>query len=129
MAKKKSRTQPIEHAEIVRRFALRLRELRNSRGLTQADLGHKAHVTASYIWRLESAGAAPGIDIVDRLAAALGTTAADLLPSTEQPDPLPALKDQARKMFETLFDTADRETLLLLNPFLARLLESPSRRR
>ena len=66
MAKKKS--QQIEHAEIVQRFASRLREVRSSRGLTQAELARAAQVTASYIWRLESAGAAPGIDLVSRLA-------------------------------------------------------------
>ena len=128
MAKKKARKE-IEHAGIVLRFGARLRELRNSRGMTQADLAHQAHVTASYVWRLESGGAAPGIDLLDRLATALGTTAADLLPASEPPDSLPVLRDQARKLFETLMVEGDRETLLLLNPLLNRLLESPTRRR
>ena len=128
MAKKKPRKE-IEHAGIVLRFGARLRELRNSRGLTQADLASKAHVTASYVWRLESGGAAPGIDLLDRLAAALGTTAADLLPASEPQDSLPVLKEQARKLFETLINGGDRETFLLLNPLMARLLESPTRRR
>ncbi len=128
MAKKKARKE-IEHAGIVLRFGARLRELRNSRGLTQADLAHQAHVTASYVWRLESGGAAPGIDLLDRLATALGTTAADLLPASEPPDSLPVLRDQARKLFEKIMVEGDRETLLLLNPLLNRLLESPTRRR
>jgi transcriptional regulator with XRE-family HTH domain len=128
MAKKKARKE-IEHAGIVLRFGARLRELRNSRGMTQAELATKAHVTASYVWRLESGGAAPGIDLVDRLAVALGTTAAELLPASEPPDNLPVLREQARKLFETLFIEGDRETFLLLNPLMARLLESPTRRR
>ena len=78
---------------------------------------------------LESGGAAPGIDLVDRLAVALGTSAADLLPLTEPTDNLPLLREQARKLFESLMSEGDRETLLLLNPLLARLLESPTRRR
>lgn len=128
MAKKKPRKE-IEHADIVLRFGARLRELRNSRGMTQAELAFKAHVTASYVWRLESGGAAPGIDLLDRLATALGTTAADLLPVVEPPDSLPVLREQARRLFETLMIEGDRETLLLLNPLLNRLLESPTRRR
>ncbi len=126
---KKTVKKEIEHARIVLRFGARLRELRNSRGMTQAELAHKANVTASYVWRLESGGAAPGIDLVDRLAVALGTTAADLLPVEEPPDNLPVLREQARKLFETLISEGDRETLLLLNPLMARLLESPTRRR
>lgn len=128
MAGKKGKKE-IEHAAVVKRFAARLREIRNSRGMTQAELGQRAHVTPSYVWRLESAGAAPGIDVVERLAAALGTTAADLLPTTDPPETLPVLKAQATKLFETLLREADRETYLLLNPLLARLLESPTRRR
>ena len=97
--------------------------------MTQAELAAKAHVTASYVWRLESGGAAPGIDLVDRLAVALGTTAADLLPVAEPPESLLVLQEQARKLFESLMSGGDRETLLLLNPLMARLLESPTRRR
>lgn len=126
MRKRKTR---IQHAEIVQRFAARLRELRVSRGLTQAELARQARVTVSYVWRLESGGAAPGIDLVDRLATALGTTAADLLPTSPPPDTVSVLQAQARSLFETLLATADRETLLMVNPLLARLVESPTRRR
>ncbi len=126
MARKKTR---IQHAEIVRLFAARLREVRTSRGMTQAELARQAHVTATYIWRLESAGASPGIDLVDRLAKALGTTATDLLPTTAPPDTLAHLRAQARSLFNHLLQNADRETLLMLCPLLARLGESPTRNR
>src|SRR5262245_53124217 len=76
----KRRKARIEQDEVVRLFASRLREVRSSRGLTQAELSRRAQVTASYIWRLESGGAAPGIDLVARLARALGTTTHDLMP-------------------------------------------------
>lgn len=126
MRKRKTR---IQHAEIVLLFAARLREFRVSLGLTQAELARQARVTVSYIWRLESGGAAPGIDLVDRLAKALGTSAADLLPTSAPPDTLEVLRAQARSLFETLLESADRETLLMVNPLLARLVESPTRRR
>ncbi len=124
MSKRKAR---IEHAEIVRLFAARLRELRHTRGMTQAELARLAHVTTSYIGRLEAGGAAPGIDLADRLARALGTTVNDLLPATASPDTQGVLRDQARRLAEALIQAADRETLLMLNPLLARLLESTNR--
>jgi transcriptional regulator with XRE-family HTH domain len=124
MAKRKRR---IEHAEVVRLFAARLRELRHSRGLTQAELARQAHVTTSYIGRLEAGGAAPGIDLLDRLAKALGTTGQDLLPAVPSPDTLAVLREQAQRLFASLLQAADRETLLMLNPLLARLNESMNR--
>lgn len=114
----------IQHAPIVGLFAEKLREIRLSRGMTQAQLAHKATVTTSYIWRLESGRAAPGIDLVGRLADALGTSANDLLPSAGPSDTLPMLKDQAKRLFDSLLQKSDRESLLMLNPLLARLLES-----
>ena len=124
-----NRKARIKQGEIVQLFAGRLREVRRSRGLTQTELARQANVTPSYIGRLESGGVAPGIDLVDRLAKALGTTTHDLLPAADEPDTLPILKDQAQKLFETLLQMADRETFLMVNPLLARLVESPTRRR
>jgi transcriptional regulator with XRE-family HTH domain len=126
MAKRKAR---IEHAEVVRLFAARLREVRHSRGLTQAEVARQAHVTTSYIGRLEGGGAAPGIDLLERLARALGTTSADLLPTTAPPDTEAVLRDQARRLFESLVLAADREALQMLCPLLARLNESMNRSR
>jgi transcriptional regulator with XRE-family HTH domain len=124
MATRKAR---IEHAEIVRLFASKLREVRHSRGLTQAELARQAHVTTSYIGRLESGGAAPGIDLVDRLAKALGSTLNDLLPAAATPDTQAVLRDRAKRLFESLVQAADRETMLMLCPLLARLVESTHR--
>ncbi len=127
MAKAK-RQIPIEHEPIVGVFAARLREVRLSRGLTQADLANRAIVTPTYIAKLEGATVAPGIDLVARLAKALGTSIADLLPEEGVPDSLPLLKEQAQKLTKTM-NSADRDTLLMVVPLLARLLESPTRRR
>ena len=118
----------IKHAEIVSRFAARLRELRSSRGMTQAELARLARLTPSYLWRLESGVVSPGIDLVDRLATALGTTIHDLLP-TASTDPLPLLQGQAKLLLDSLLKTADLPTLLMLCPLLARLAESPTRHR
>ena len=124
MAKRKAR---IAHAQIVRLFGARLRELRQSRGMTQASLAQHAEVTTSYIGRLEGGGAAPGIDLVDRLARALGTTVADLLPAAASPDTEALLREQAGRLFDALLAEADRDTFLMLNPLLARLTEALKR--
>jgi transcriptional regulator with XRE-family HTH domain len=119
-----TRRSGIRHAEIVRLFAARLRELRTARGMTQGELARQAVVTLSYVSRLENGGAAPGIDLVARLAEALGTTVADLLPSQTPPDTADVLRQRARRLFDGLLPKADRETLQLLVPFLARISES-----
>ena len=59
----------INHDPIVARFGQRLKEIRASRGMTQAQLAEAAQVTISYITRLESGTPAPGIDLVARFAA------------------------------------------------------------
>lgn len=125
MAKRKPR---IQHAAIVDRFAARLRELRLSRGMTQLELARQARVTTSYVGRLEAGGAAPGIDLVERLAAAIGTTAHDLLPLTEMPDTEAVLRGRAKGAFDRLLEAADRETLLMVTPLLTKLAESAERR-
>jgi transcriptional regulator with XRE-family HTH domain len=125
----KRRKARIEQDEVVRLFAARLREVRRSRGMTQVELGRRANVTASYVWRLESGGAAPGIDLVARLARALGTSSHDLMPKVAPSDTMAILRDQARGLFDSLLAAADRETLLMLNPLLARLAEAAERSR
>ena len=116
MAKRKV---PISHAEVVGRFASRLRELRVARGMTQAELAARASVTPNYVGRLENAGAAPGIDLLERLATALGASPSDLLPSGNPPDPHAVLQAQARLLLERLL--SDRDALAFLVPLMARL--------
>jgi transcriptional regulator with XRE-family HTH domain len=127
MAKRKS--VPITHPEIVRRFAARLREVRRQRGLTQRELAERAEITETYLSRLESVGAAPGIDLVDRLATALGTTVHDLLPLADQPDTRAALRREAERLVGTVAAAADQDALALLNQLLAMMTEAVAKRR
>jgi transcriptional regulator with XRE-family HTH domain len=118
-----------KRAEVVRLFAARLRELRRSRGMTQAELARRADVSVTHLSELENAEIAPGIDLVDRLARALGAALADLLPSGAPPEPLLVLREQAERLFGALLEKGDRETFLRLNPLLALLVEAAGKRR
>lgn len=113
--------------ELVLRFAARLREVRMARGMTQADLAAATKITESYMSRLEAGKAAPGVDLVGRLAKGLSTTVADLLPEDEPLDTEVVLRKQARILADDLIETADRETLQMLVPLLARLGTSTKR--
>src|SRR5436305_555244 len=106
------RKKTIRHDPIVARFGQRLRELRLARGLSQAELASRAAITTNYISRLEGGGAAPGIDLVARLASALGVPLPDLLPTTPSPDELAVTRQQVKKLFDGLLQTDDRAVLL-----------------
>ncbi len=119
----------IDYDEVVRRFGDRLRELRLSRGMTQADLAARAAVSTAYVGRLERGGAAAGIDLVARLADALGTSMAELLPSLGPAEPAAVLREQARKLFDGLVKSEDEAVLSLLAQMLARLADAVSAER
>jgi transcriptional regulator with XRE-family HTH domain len=65
-------------------LALNLRRLRADQGLSQEDLADRADIDRTYISSLERSVYAAGIDVVDRLAKALGVTAAELLAPPEE---------------------------------------------
>jgi transcriptional regulator with XRE-family HTH domain len=92
--------------------------------LTQLELARRASVTTSYIGRLEAAGAAPGIDLLARLSDALGCPVGDLLPVADPPDTDAMLRERATELFSNVLRAADREMLMMLNPLLARLVDS-----
>jgi transcriptional regulator with XRE-family HTH domain len=75
-------------------------------------------VDPAYVGRLERGERAPGIDLVERLARALGASAGEMLP-TAPGDPEAVVREQARRRFESILKKADRETLLLLLPLMA----------
>lgn len=60
-------------------LAANLRAMRQTKGLSQEELAHLAGIDRTYISSLERSVYAAGIDVVDRLARALGVEASDLL--------------------------------------------------
>jgi transcriptional regulator with XRE-family HTH domain len=119
----------IRHTENVHFFAERLKEVRRSRNMTQAELARRASVPSSYISDLEKAKTAPGIDLVDRLAKALETSVTDLLPAAAPPETLASLREQAKMLLDDLVQAADRDVLLAVKSVLSLFRELSTKRR
>ncbi|MDW8006457.1 MAG: helix-turn-helix transcriptional regulator [Thermomicrobium sp.] len=65
----------------------RIRALREAQGLRQEDLAARAMVNQSYLSQIENGKRDPSLDVLERIADALGIPVADLLrePETEAP--------------------------------------------
>ncbi len=64
----------------------RIRQRREEKGLTAAELARQAQISKGYLSEIESGSAArPSADILYRLATALGTSIADLLGKEVRP--------------------------------------------
>ncbi len=125
-----ARKTAIRHDAIVNAFAEKLRQVRRSRGMTQRDFARIAHLTESYLSRLEGGTIAPGIDLVARLARALGIPIAELLPSEDSPDVSRAVAvEQAKRLFESVLQSQDSSFIFLLAQILALLAEAVERQR
>ena len=124
-----SRKRTVRQAGIVTAFAERLRGTRNARGMTQRELADRAEVTFSYISRLEAGGAAPGIDLVERLALALRVNVTDLLSLPSELGTADESRARLKELFEAMLPKAGPETLTMLGPLVARIAESPCVRR
>ena len=119
-----TRKSQIKQDPIVTAFAERLRELRAARGLTQKQLAGAAKVTLSYVSKLESAGAAPGLDLMQRLATALGVEISDFLPKVAMGD-LVEQKASARRLLEEIISKSGDQTLAAIIALLVRMSNSP----
>jgi transcriptional regulator with XRE-family HTH domain len=60
-------------------LAKNVRQYRQAAGLSQEELAHRAEIDRTYISSIERSVYAATIDVVDRLAKALGVEASDLL--------------------------------------------------
>jgi transcriptional regulator with XRE-family HTH domain len=60
-------------------FARRIRALRSSRGISQAELARAAGLSRGYLSRVEIGMQSPTLEVIERLAAALKVRPADLL--------------------------------------------------
>jgi transcriptional regulator with XRE-family HTH domain len=65
--------------DLRRAFAANLRRLRHAKGISQEDLAYEADVNRTYLSKLEKGVSYPGLEIIAKLASALGVEPAELL--------------------------------------------------
>ncbi|WP_229507010.1 helix-turn-helix domain-containing protein [Pseudoduganella rivuli] len=68
---------------LTREFGLAIRRLREARGWSQERLAEAADMNRSYIGEVERGAAIPSLVTIDKLAAALGTSASGVLAHCE----------------------------------------------
>ena len=91
------------------RIGQRIQLLRDAAGLTQAQLADRAGVNPEHISRIERAEKGPSIELLDRIAGALGLPIRDLFNFDEVPT-----LDPKKAALLTLLDEADKELVDLL---------------
>ena len=116
-------SKKIKQAEIVQGFARRLRELRTARGMTQQQLAASAHLHFTYIGKLERGLVAPGLDVIGSIADALGVTAGELVGGGTI-DPMPVIRERARRRFESVLKRGDASALSLATAMLTLIDQS-----
>ncbi|MFI8683977.1 helix-turn-helix domain-containing protein [Brevundimonas diminuta] len=65
--------------DVRQRLAANLQKHRRAKGLSQEGFAHEAGIHRTYVSDLERGARNPTIEIIDRLARALGVTLGDLL--------------------------------------------------
>lgn len=65
--------------ELRERVARNLRRLRQAKGLSQEELGHRAQISGNYVGQLEREEKAATVDVLERIALVLGVDPATLL--------------------------------------------------
>lgn len=63
-----------------RKIGRKLKEIRLSKSMTQADVADKAKINVNYYAKIERADLKPSIDVYERIAKALKVTSADIFP-------------------------------------------------
>lgn len=99
-----------------RAFGKRLRTLRTAGGITQEELGRRAGLTQKYLSLVENGRVNPSLDVVHRVADALGVAATAFFSQEKPPRPddvaailalitsqPPAARKRALKLLKTFF--------------------------
>ena len=73
----------------------RIRELRRSLDLSQEELAHRARLHWTYVSGLERGQQTPTLDVVNRLARALGVTLAEFFGPLDEPFRLRSRKQRS----------------------------------
>ena len=101
----RSVTRGVAMSTIQERIGKRIQQLRDAAGLTQSQLADRAGVNAEHISRIERAEKGPSIELLDRVAGALGVSIKALFDFEEEP-----AEDARKTAIASLLDSADDRT-------------------
>lgn len=99
-----------------------LRTLRRRQELTQEQVAERAGVHPTFVSRIESGRAMPSLDVLARLAGALGVSAADVLRATLEPARPPVAAEDLREEIGELLASASPQQVRLVRDFVMMLL-------
>ena len=110
------------------RLGAQLRGLREARGLALAEVARRAEVSRRYLTEAEAGRANPSVEVLRRLAAALETSAAELLAGAEgghggERIALVGLRGAGKTSLGRLLARGDRPQFIPLRKVLARDME------
>ncbi|WP_324717994.1 helix-turn-helix transcriptional regulator [Carboxydochorda subterranea] len=100
-----------------------LRALRRQQNLTQEQLAEKAGIHPTFISRIEGGRAMPSLDVLTRLAGALGVSAADVLRATLQPGQRSGQAEDLRAEIHELLAAATPQQVRLVRDFVVMVLQ------
>ena len=106
----------IKHHPLIKIFGERLKQVRSKIGMSQAELAKKAQVNVGYVGKMERGQTAPGLDLVARVADALGIDTADLV--TTEPASgasMAVVTEQLRSRLMNVIERKDLSTLHALS--------------
>jgi transcriptional regulator with XRE-family HTH domain len=89
-------------APIERRIAVRVRELRTAKGLTQADLARLARTSRSQVALVEGGESVPSVATVETFAEALGCSLGEVLSEHPEPRERQSTPGRASRLVATL---------------------------
>jgi transcriptional regulator with XRE-family HTH domain len=117
-------TGVLDMADVLEGFALRLRELRKQKNLSQTELGHLAELHYTHIGRFERGTSRPSGDTLKRLADALGVSSDYLLEGAADEAAKAKFADrELLKQFQEVEQLPDEDKIVikkLLDAFLMK---------
>ena len=95
----------------------RIKELRNSKGLTQEQLSERMEVNSKYLSSIERGKENPTLNTLVKLSESLGVDIGEMFRFVEAEDP-----DTRRPLILSLLDEADSEQLKLIFKVLSAIV-------
>jgi transcriptional regulator with XRE-family HTH domain len=109
----------ISHAPVVKHVAAHIKAARKQRALSQAELARRAGISLSYLARVELGRSSIGVDMLGRIADAIGVPPDSLLRGVSVTEDSASLKQDIENRLLSVLkfddDATNRSLLMILN--------------